>query len=37
MKDNFIIATTVEGSRGVDYKGLSPAHVIVAFTPENLS
>lgn len=36
-KDNFVVVTTKEGGRGVDYKGLDVAHVIVAFDLENLS
>lgn len=32
-KDSFLILTTKEGARGVDYKGLHPAHVIIAFDP----
>ena len=33
--DNFIILTTKEGSRGVDYKGPSPAHVIICYEPSS--
>ena len=32
-KDNFIVLTVKEGSRGVDYKGPSPAHVIICYAP----
>jgi hypothetical protein len=35
--DNFLILTTKEGARGVDYKGVNPAHVIIAFEPESYS
>jgi hypothetical protein len=31
--DNFVVVTTKEGSRGVDYKGPSPAHVIICYSP----
>jgi len=33
--DNFVVLTTKEGSRGVDYKGPSPAHVIICYAPES--
>lgn len=36
-KDEFIVLTTKDGSRGVDYKGINPAHVIIAFKPESYS
>lgn len=36
-EDNFLIMTTKEGARGVDYKGINPAHVIIAFAPESYS
>ena len=35
--DNFIVLTTKEGARGVDYKGINVAHVIIAFEPESYS
>lgn len=36
-KDNFIVLTTKEGARGIDYKGVNPAHVIMAFNPQSYS
>lgn len=36
-KDSFLILTTKEGARGVDYKGVHSAHVIIAFKPESYS
>jgi superfamily II DNA/RNA helicase len=36
-KDNFIVLTTKEGARGIDYKGVNPAHVIMAFNPKSYS
>lgn len=36
-KDNFLVLTTKEGSRGVDYKGINSAHVIIAFKPASYS
>lgn len=36
-KDRFLVLTTKEGSRGVDYKGINPAHVIIAFKPSSYS
>ena len=36
-RDNFIVLTTKEGGRGIDYKGINIAHVIVAFEPESYS
>jgi hypothetical protein len=36
-EDNFLVLTTKEGARGVDYKGINPAHVIIAFKPESYS
>lgn len=36
-KDNFIVLTTKEGARGIDYKGVNPAHVIMAFSPKSYS
>ena len=36
-KDNFIVLTTKEGARGVDYKGINVAHVIVAYEPDSYS
>lgn len=36
-KDNFVVVTTVEGARGVDYKGSHSAHVIIAFKPNSYS
>ena len=36
-RDNFIVVTTKEGARGVDYKGINIAHVIIAFEPESYS
>ena len=32
-EDNFVVLTTKEGSRGVDYKGPTPAHVIICYEP----
>mmetsp|Transcript_34364 Transcript_34364/g.25436 ORF Transcript_34364/g.25436 Transcript_34364/m.25436 type:complete len:108 (+) Transcript_34364:1780-2103(+) len=34
-KDNFIVLTTRDGSRGIDYRGKSPAHVVICFSPSN--
>lgn len=36
-KDNFIVLTTKDGARGIDYKGVNPAHVIMAFNPKSYS
>jgi hypothetical protein len=36
-KDNFIVLTTKHGARGIDYKGINPAHVIIAFNPKSYS
>ena len=36
-RDNFIVLTTIEGSRGVDYKGINIAHVVIAFQPKSYS
>jgi len=33
--NNFVVLTTKEGSRGVDYKGPSPAHVIICYQPDS--
>jgi hypothetical protein len=35
--DNFVVLTTKEGSRGVDYKGPSPAHVIICYEPSSFA
>jgi hypothetical protein len=29
MSDNFIVLTTREGARGIDFKGISVSHVII--------
>ena len=31
--NNFIVLTTKEGGRGIDYKGRTPAHVIICYKP----
>lgn len=36
-KDNFVVITTKEGGRGIDFKGINTAHVIIAFEPESFS
>lgn len=36
-KDNFIVLTAKDGARGIDYKGVNPAHVIMAFNPKSYS
>jgi superfamily II DNA/RNA helicase len=36
-KDNFIVLTTKDGARGIDYKGVNPAHVIMTFNPKSYS
>jgi hypothetical protein len=33
--DNFVVVTTLEGGRGIDYKGLTPAFVIIAADVKN--
>lgn len=33
VSEDFIILTTIEGSRGVDYKGRQRAHVIFGYSP----
>jgi len=33
--NNFVVLTTKEGSRGVDYKGPHPAHVIICYQPDS--
>lgn len=33
--DNFVVVTTKEGGRGIDMKGNSKAHVIIAFESKN--
>mmetsp|Transcript_20010 Transcript_20010/g.14721 ORF Transcript_20010/g.14721 Transcript_20010/m.14721 type:complete len:187 (+) Transcript_20010:802-1362(+) len=35
MQGPFVVLTTKEGSRGVDYRGNSPAHVIICYEPES--
>jgi hypothetical protein len=32
MDKNFIVITTVEGARGIDFKGKEPAHVLICLT-----
>lgn len=34
-KNNFVVLTFKQGARGIDYKGVDPAHVIIAFKPDN--
>ena len=36
-EDNWVLLTTREGSRGSDFKGKSPAHVILTYQPESLA
>jgi hypothetical protein len=36
-KDNFIVVTSKEGARGIDYKGINIAHVIIGFEPDSYS
>ena len=35
MNDNWIVLTTKDGSRGTDFKGPSPAHVLMTFQPSS--
>mmetsp|Transcript_728 Transcript_728/g.411 ORF Transcript_728/g.411 Transcript_728/m.411 type:complete len:82 (+) Transcript_728:556-801(+) len=37
LSDNWVVLITKEGSRGADFKGTIPAHVIITYNPSSYS